>query len=438
MDETPGRKPDETVETEIEFWQAMNFQRENWGALKCHVVFFLQPDPYLHLLRVADHLASWIMPKLHLVRPEAITQRMGRAMQAIAPGRPFRNPDAARRQLEILQEQLASALEQGVDPMALARRYYLPMLEAALDLHDLKRAKALREKMKSLPIPQADKPKWLRSNFLLDIALHDLKAAGDAADNLLQWAKENGDRRTEAEASHHLGMIAQEQRDFKTAEQWSRKALAIAEKQGNEHDAAASFDQLGRIAQKQRDFKTAEQWFRKVLAILEKTNNERDTAATFFQLGIIAHKQRDFKTAEQWYRKSLAITEKQGIEYGAASAYHQLGIIALEQRDFKTAEQWCRKAMKIFEKLGDEHSAAITCAQLGLLTRQQRQFIESVRWLIQAVRGFDKTHDPENRDRAARDLLATFQNASSADRERIKDLLQDASLSGILETVSNR
>ena len=55
-------------------------------------------------------------------------------------------------------------------------------------------------------------------------------------------------------AYHQLGMIAQEQRDFASAEQWYRKALAIEEKQGDEHGAAITYHYLGSIAQEQRDF----------------------------------------------------------------------------------------------------------------------------------------------------------------------------------------
>jgi Tetratricopeptide repeat len=55
-----------------------------------------------------------------------------------------------------------------------------------------------------------------------------------------------------------MGILAEEQRDFATAEQWHRKALAIFEKQGDEHGVASTYHQLGMIAQQQRDFATAE------------------------------------------------------------------------------------------------------------------------------------------------------------------------------------
>ena len=118
---------------------------------------------------------------------------------------------------------------------------------------------------------------------------------------------------------HQLGMIAQERRDFASAEQWYRKSLAIKEKQGDEHGAAIAYGQLGTIAQEQCDFASAEQWYRKSLAIFEKQGNEHSAAITYHRLGMIAQEQRDFASAEQWYRKSLAIEEKQGDEHGDES-----------------------------------------------------------------------------------------------------------------------
>jgi hypothetical protein len=52
-DETPAEKVGD-----LEFWRTMNLQREAWGALKCHVVFFLLPSNYRLLLTVANHLAD--------------------------------------------------------------------------------------------------------------------------------------------------------------------------------------------------------------------------------------------------------------------------------------------------------------------------------------------------------------------------------------------
>ena len=109
-------------------------------------------------------------------------------------------------------------------------------------------------------------------------------------------------------------MIAQEQRDFASAEQWYRKALAIFEKQGDEHGAAITYHQLGMIAQEQRDFASAEQWYRKALAIKEKQGDEHGAAAHLSPTGddrrrsSATSRVRSSGTARRWRSVSSTVT----------------------------------------------------------------------------------------------------------------------------------
>ena len=66
------------------------------------------------------------------------------------------------------------------------------------------------------------------------------------------------------------------------------KTLAIHEKHGNEHGAAITYHHLGIIAEEQRDFTTAEEWYLKSLAIFEKQGDEHGAARTYHHLGMIA------------------------------------------------------------------------------------------------------------------------------------------------------
>ena len=68
----------------------------------------------------------------------------------------------------------------------------------------------------------------------------------------------------------------QEQRDFKTAEQWYLKSLAIKEKQGNEHGAASTYGQLGIVAGLQGGFKESGLWLTKCIKAFLNTNDLED------------------------------------------------------------------------------------------------------------------------------------------------------------------
>ena len=219
---------------------------------------------------------------------------------------------------------------------------------------------------------------------------------------------------------HHLGMIAQEQRDFAQAEQWYRKSLAISEKPGNESDAASTYHQLGSIAQEQRDFAQAEQWYHKSLAISEKLGNEYDAASTYHQLGSIAQEQRDFAQAEQWYHKSLAIKEKLGNGHGAARTYHHLGSIAQAQRDFAQAGQWYMRSIVIFLRYNDRYSLSITAQSFLRCYAQAPPAVQATLKALWENAGLGPLPDRE-RTGVSRmtTLLHRIETLSDADAQRI-------------------
>lgn len=206
----------------------------------------------------------------------------------------------------------------------------------------------------------------------------------------LEFFEKQGSENGVASTYHQLGIIAQEKKDFTTAETWYKKALEIDEKQGNEHDAAITYHQLGTIAQEQQDFVTAGTWYKKALKISEKQGNELGTANTYHQLGMIAEKRRNFAAAEALYKKALAIKEKQGDKHGAAKTYHQLGTIAEEQRDFVTAEAWYKKALEIKVKQGNDYGAAKTYYHMGIIAMEQQDFAAAETWHKKSLALFEK------------------------------------------------
>ncbi|MCP4353400.1 MAG: tetratricopeptide repeat protein [Desulfobacterales bacterium] len=460
--------------TSHRFWVEMNFLRESWGALDCHVVFFLLPGSFLMMLRAADHLADWIPLKLHII---GVSDDLGIHQSTDSETRVFSeskmSPKTARQVLSTLEPQLAEAINKGLDKSLLVRRYYLPMFEAATALTDLQRAQSLREKISETDIPESDLPEWWNMNCWLDIDLRNLNHAQKWAEKLHDWSDKNRDDKWKSQSYHALGRIAQERRDFEKAEIWYRKSLEIKEKQGNEHGAASTYHQLGMIAQKRRDFENAEIWYRKSLEIKEKQGNEHGAASTYHQLGMIAEERRDFENAEIWYRKSLEIKEKQGNEHGAASTYHQLGIIAEERRDFENAEIWYRKSLEIEEKQGNEHGAAITYHQIGRIAEERRDFENAEiwyrksleisekqgdehgaaltyhqlgslsglqtnyekagQWLIKSVTAFLKWNDPENTQKGKNNFLIFYEQADSSVQAKLKAMWEDAGLEELSE-----
>ncbi len=199
------------------FWANMNAQRESWDALNCHIIFFLLPSNYRLLLQTAEHLADWMPIKLHITDPADVFryEDKGRTTyQNAVLGAGKLTPKIARQQLAILEQQLSAALHEGIPRETLARRYYLPMFEAAMSLSDLNRAQSLRQKVLEKDLQAGDIIKWLMMNFWLDFLLHHLNQAEIWTDKLNKWADKTGDESLKAVSLHNLGMIAEKRREF--------------------------------------------------------------------------------------------------------------------------------------------------------------------------------------------------------------------------------
>jgi len=428
-----GQKKDEGAPR---FWTDMNAQRESWDALNCHIIFFLLPSNYRLLLQVAEHLADWMPLKLHITDPADASGYKGSASyQNAVLGAGKLTPKTAKQQLAILEQQLSVALHEGIPRKTLARRYYLPMFEAAISLSDLNRAQSLRQKVPEKDLQAGDIIKWWSMNCELDYLLHRLTSAESWADKLNKWADKTGDELLKANALHNLGRIAQERRDFEKAEDWYKKSLKISERLGDEHGAAITYHQLGIIAEERRDFEKAEDWHKKSLKIKERLGNEHGTASTYHNLGIIAQERRDFEKAEDWYKKSLAIKERLGNEHGAAMTYHQLGIIAQERKDFEKAEDWYKKSLKISEQLGDEHVAASTYWQLGYLGLLQGRVEDSGRWFVKSIAAFSKTCDQDRANQVTNIFRIAYKEASQSEQRKLKQWWENAGLGPLPEAV---
>ncbi len=161
---------DSDGDTAHQFWSEMNLLRESWAALDCHVVFMLLPGNYRMLIKAADHLADQIPLKLHLTQSEETS------LSRITNGPVLSgnlSPRAARQQLSMSELGLAAALQKGTPKSQLIRRYYLPMIEAAIALNDLNLAQFLLKKVSEADILRADLPQWRTITFKLDYHLNN-------------------------------------------------------------------------------------------------------------------------------------------------------------------------------------------------------------------------------------------------------------------------
>jgi len=173
---------------------------------------------------------------------------------------------------------------------------------------------------------------------------------------------------------HQLGMVAEGQRQWQAAEQYSQKALAIQIEFNDEYSQASTYHQLGRVAQEQHQWQATEQYYQKALSIFINFNDKYSQASTYHQLGRVAEEQHQWQDAEQYYQDALAIYKEFNDKFLQASTYHNLGIVAQAQQQWQAAEQYYQDALAIYIEFNNKHEQASTYHQLGYVAQTQQQW----------------------------------------------------------------
>jgi tetratricopeptide (TPR) repeat protein len=130
---------------------------------------------------------------------------------------------------------------------------------------------------------------------------------------------------------------------------------------------ASTYHQLGYIAQEERQWKQAEQYYHQALQIMIKYNNRQDRARTNHQLGLLAQKQQQWQQAERYYQQALQIKIEYNDRYTQASTYGQLGILAQEQGQWQQAGEYLLQTLQIFVEYKDDYTAGIALRNLASL-----------------------------------------------------------------------
>ncbi|WP_334923965.1 tetratricopeptide repeat protein [Nostoc sp.] len=347
----------------------------------------------LQNLRLAEHQQEWAYA-------QSILQALGEVYKRI--GRKHEFKSLRQRTLKHIGIHLTDAKAKGED--ALDFWMYLQSVDAneATQSVDLEGARKIYQEILDELIAVHDpsvNDKIAIANYNLGTVAEKQRqfdVAIDYSNKALKIFEDAGYLYNAAHQYDQLGRIAEKQRQFDVAVDYSNKALKIFEDAGDLYNAAREYHQLGRIAEKQRQFDEAIDYSNKALKIFEDAGYLYNVAREYHQLGRVAEEQRQFDVAVGYYNKALKIREDAGDLYSAARDYHQLGRLAQQQRQFDVAVDYYNKALKIFEDGGDLYNAATVYHQLGIVAQQQRHFDVAVDYYKKALKIFEDGGDLYN------------------------------------------
>jgi len=161
---------------------------------------------------------------------------------------------------------------------------------------------------------------------------------------------------------------------------------------------AVAYHHLGLVAQEQRNFEEALKCYKKASQIYKDTDNFYKAVGIYYQIGMIAQQKGNFEEANKCYNTALKIHEKFGDNYEAAHDYSGLGDVADQQGDFHKAIHYYEKAVKTFKEQQDFHRVAVLCEKIGKVTQQLQDYQKAIDYYRKAIKFFE---DTDNEIRAA-------------------------------------
>nr|MBA2285539.1 tetratricopeptide repeat protein [Ktedonobacteraceae bacterium] len=187
---------------------------------------------------------------------------------------------------------------------------------------------------------------------------------------------------------HQLGRVAEEQQEWKEAEQHYQQAIEVFRENNDGYSQGDLYYQLGTVAQKQKHWQEADKYYQQALQIYGEYHDRRSQGYIYHQLGMLAGAQGNWKIAMVYYQKALQIKGEYHDWHSQASTYNQLGILCRQQRWWKEAEDYYQKALQIYIGYNDRFNQARIYNQLGNVAGEQKDWEEATNYWLKALENF--------------------------------------------------
>jgi tetratricopeptide (TPR) repeat protein len=212
--------------------------------------------------------------------------------------------------------------------------------------------------------------------------LEDGEQVGQA---VLQMALAHGDRRLEAQAHNHLGLIARHRYRLEEAVTALERSLELYRLMGDLRGEERALSNLGITYQDQRRYDAARRCLLASLAICRELGDRLGEGLTLGNLGVLFRLTGQDGEALSCHTRSLAICQEFGDRHGESTALNGIGQVLARQRRYQEAIACYQQDLAICEELGDQRGAGQTLHHLGDAERDRRQYHTAIRYYLQSL-----------------------------------------------------
>ena len=181
----------------------------------------------------------------------------------------------------------------------------------------------------------------------------------------LKWFKDTGELDGVSTALSNLSIVEQWRDNYVQSSKYLHEALDIAKENSNKRLEANIFGNLGNLAGMENDLNKSMDYYEQSRVILEEVGTLHELASLEDNLGHIARLQKDYEKSYDYHMSSflkrVQIKDKVGQLYTTIN----LSALALETGDIENGKNLSHKALKMARDFADKKSEAIAMINLA-------------------------------------------------------------------------
>lgn len=185
-----------------------------------------------------------------------------------------------------------------------------------------------------------------------------------------------------------LAWINYKRANTEESRNWLEKCTTAWEHGGTKGDKATALRLKGLLAQQDKDYKSAEIHLKEALVIRQELAVDREVAFILRSLGQLAQEQKEYDKASEYYQKVFAIGQNTEDKAMQASINEYLGTLALEQERIDDAYHFFRETLRFAEELGRVELRARAQHGLALVFEDKQNLSEAIKFAKDAYENY--------------------------------------------------
>ena len=200
------------------------------------------------------------------------------------------------------------------------------------------------------------------------------REALDSYQRAIKLKKQHGQSHQLGSTYHHIGMVYEQQQRWQQALKAYQRAIKFKE----EHELGNTYHHIGIVHQHQQQWQKALDVYQHVLELQDRHNQQHQLGNTYHQIGVVYQHEQQWQSALDAYRIALALHEKHGQQHRLGLTYHGIGRVYQEQQQWQQALADYQCALELYEQHGQQHELSATYHQIGRVYQEQRQWPQAL------------------------------------------------------------